>query len=741
MWSLILVFIIVFAVAGTIGALKISDDQEKLIFRKCCPRSQSLIKVSQANGTLSERYECVDRESLKKSYGIFSEPLYVSSRVVIKNGLPVDCDELQAVQINISETEILPWENDCYDRLVAEIVNGTLKQNVPKTVAVICNRSEVEILTDTKLKIYEFRKCCPRGQRFDTVYHECRDVANFPNSDEDWLVQQLNVSSGQIFEIENGLRCKLDEYAVELRDSAYLLSVEGSTLFALSRSGEKDGRFMPGEWCMDQEYGIDSIIAQVCTRNCDTFSAYCIRKCCPLGQHFKLRRCGSYVSTCVPNEDQEVLFNISTYTQPLQEDYEDLFDVVGMRIGLQCPAGRFGLNSSIPEDQHRLTRESYLETSTTLTNNYCLEVFDRRECPGNNDVIVSGVLCFLPAAQSKDFRVSFIIITISSICLALTLVVYCVLPELRNLHGRTLICHVSMMLLACSCLARVQHSAVTDYRLCTTLGYGIYFGFVAAFAWLNVMCFDIWWTFGSVRTVKPLRKSGSDRRRFIWYSIYAWSITILLTLTMFLLDRYPISTVLDANIGNGACWFGALQNTQSDWPHYIFFVVPMGLVTCTNFVLWLLTARHCAQVKSEVHRLQAGSVGDRAKRRFRIDRAKYILTGKLWVVMGAGWVSELLSTIVSEPQWLWNIVDLFNELQGVFIFLILIVKPKLYYLIRKRLVPGYSRAPIDTRLEKPDARNNATSSGRTSSTFLSRTISSDERTNLRISLPNNIKQP
>lgn len=64
---------------------------------------------------------------------------------------------------------------------------------------------------------------------------------------------------------------------------------------------------------------------------------------------------------------------------------------------------------------------------------------------------------------------------------------------------------------------------------------------------------------------------------------------------------------------------------------------------------------------------------------------RYILTGKLWVVMGAGWMAELLSTLTGEPQWLWQVVDLVNELQGVFIFLILVMKPKLYYLIRKRL--------------------------------------------------------
>ncbi|KAH9643059.1 hypothetical protein HF086_018412 [Spodoptera exigua] len=111
--------------------------------------------------------------------------------------------------------------------------------------------------------------------------------------------------------------------------------------------------------------------------------------------------------------------------------------------------------------------------------------------------------------------------------------------------------------------------------------------------------------------------------------------------------------------------------------------------------------------------------------------AMYVLTGKLWVVMGAGWISELLSTIVSQPWWLWTIIDLMNELQGVLIFLILVMKPKLYYLIRKRL-----------GLEKPDAQKNGTSSSaRTSSTFLSRALSTDERTNTRLSLQNNVKQP
>lgn len=72
---------------------------------------------------------------------------------------------------------------------------------------------------------------------------------------------------------------------------------------------------------------------------------------------------------------------------------------------------------------------------------------------------------------------------------------------------------------------------------------------------------------------------------------------------------------------------------------------------------------------------------------FIIISRSFVLTGKLWVVMGAGWCSELISTIAAPEVnlWYWTIIDMVNELQGVFIFIILVFKPKLYYLIRKRL--------------------------------------------------------
>ncbi|XP_013200504.1 G-protein coupled receptor Mth2 [Amyelois transitella] len=720
MWLLISCFIL-------FGAKALNA--ETTTFQKCCPKKLNLIKVVVVNNDTKEvNFKCLESD-VEATYNISNRhfPLILDEDIEVKYGMPQDCD-LQLLPIpTIKDVDTMKENSICYDRLVANISNEEQKHIIPKIVALQCIKEQTETeVRDAKISLVKIRKCCPKGQNYDIEYHLCRK--NLENDDEEWIATQIENSknSNYIYEIELGLHCKLSEYAVELTNEKFMFRLDGSMLNIESRYGASNSSSFHNEWCIDRDiHDPDKqMIARVCTKNCSNYDAFCLRKCCPVGQHFKPWSCG-FRSRCVPNTDESALFDLSPFLPPLKNLSK--LDTYGIRSSLDCPQSRMALNISSRADHHELTMEGNLKWALGVTVNYCLETFDFRHC--NADVLVSGVTCYEPL-EDKNYKLSFVLMTISSVCLALTLVVYCALPELRNQHGRTLICHLCTMLLAFGCLARVQYAYIPDNGTCTLLAYGIYFGFVAAFAWLNVMCFDIWWTFGNVRSVRPLRKANAERKRFIWYSVYAWSSSILLTLITFLFDKYPVSPYLDSNMGITRCWFGTMQNDKDDWPHYIFFVIPMGIVTCINFVLWVLTARHCARVKSEVHRLQAGSMGERMKRRFRVDRAKYLLTGKLWVVMGAGWICELLSTVAGEPKWLWDIVDLYNQLQGVLIFIILIFKPKLYYLARKRL-----------GLERPDAQNNGTSSsGRTSSTLLSRSISADERISTRVSVPNNAKK-
>ncbi|KAG7311609.1 hypothetical protein JYU34_002657 [Plutella xylostella] len=750
------------------------------VFPKCCPDGQGLVR--ETDEFLNKSYTCVDHEQVESNYSVVVPPLVIGRSIPVRYGFPENCDDFVITEVT---GDILQGDSDCYDRLALDIINGTLKSSASPAVVMLTCAERTGV--SGAYPIHHIRKCCPNGQEYDTEYHMCRNTGDVDG--EQRLVQRFDPRGVNVYAIEHGLFCKSEEYAVEVQEGGFSLLVEGSTLHV--GSGGAAPALRRGEWCGEARGG--RLLARVCTRDCRLYDAFCMRKCCPVGYHYLPRHCATNISDCVPNEDDTTPFNLSSYLDPLTRDSRFNKDAMGFRSSLRCAKGKFMLDRTF--DWYQLASSGQLLTTAALggpLDQYCIETFDRRPC--GHGITVDPLICFVDSTK-KDFNASSIALSISCVFLLLTLVVYLALPELRNLHGRTLICHVSMMLLAYCCLVSVQRARIENTVVCTMLGYGMYFGFVSAFAWLNVMCLDIWWTFGSVRSVQPMRRAGAERRRFAWYSLAAWGASVSLTgamllldlypvadvldanignnscwfgscksifrhqkgycslmknkrmgasyneiawyslaawgasvsLTgaMLLLDLYPVADVLDANIGNNSCWFGSLQNSSTDWPHYIFFVIPMGLVSCVNFVLWVLTARHCHRVKAEVHRFQAGSAGDRAKFRFRADHARYTLTVKLWVVMGATWVWETVSTMLSEPRWLWGAVDLVNELQGVSIFIILVMKPKLYYLIRKKL-----------GLEKPDANKNGTSStARTSSTFLSRTISTEERALQRVSQP------
>lgn len=94
---------------------------------------------------------------------------------------------------------------------------------------------------------------------------------------------------------------------------------------------------------------------------------------------------------------------------------------------------------------------------------------------------------------------------------------YTAIPELNNLHGKSLACHVLCLAVAFFALALVQLTGETFPKdACIAVGksklflfylilklviilsflffaaFVIQFSFVACFFWLNVMCFDNW---------------------------------------------------------------------------------------------------------------------------------------------------------------------------------------------------------------------------------------------------------
>ena len=141
------------------------------------------------------------------------------------------------------------------------------------------------------------------------------------------------------------------------------------------------------------------------------------------------------------------------------------------------------------------------------------------------DVPTIGAVYCVPGNEKKDLKFTTypIGMIVSMPFLLATFFVYACIPELRNVHGKSLMCYVSGLTVGyISLIITNMASLKAETSECITFGYLTYFAFLVSFFWLNVMCFDIWWTFRGVRT------KGSERKKFIFYSIYGWGAPIIL---------------------------------------------------------------------------------------------------------------------------------------------------------------------------------------------------------------------
>lgn len=311
MWFLI--FVSVFSISA-------DATQNSLDFHKCCPGTQSLISISE---DAELRYNCLDSEAIELKYNISYSPFIIGKNVYVHYGFPESCKDMQMSKLRMVEfdSHLISDKSQCYEKLVVEVFNGTVKSNIPKIVGLSCHGNETDIIARNPVAIEQIRKCCPPKLRYDSVYHLCRK-SDFETSEE-WLTNQLYLNDSHIYEVETGIHCKMDEFGVELSANNYEFSMEGSTLHVHNKHDGTRHKVAQGDWCLERDYRSSGLISRVCTRDCSSYQAYCLRKCCPLGEHFRTFRCGSLASRCVPNTD-EVLFDVSPYMDPLKEKYQDI---------------------------------------------------------------------------------------------------------------------------------------------------------------------------------------------------------------------------------------------------------------------------------------------------------------------------------------------------------------------------------------------------------------------------------
>lgn len=91
----------------------------------------------------------------------------------------------------------------------------------------------------------------------------------------------------------------------------------------------------------------------------------------------------------------------------------------------------------------------------------------------------------------------FLGMLISVFFIAATILVYIFLPELHNLHGSCLVCHLAGLIVAYTLTAWVKLNGwhYVDPNSCYFRGHLMYFALLSAFLWSNVISYDLWRNF------------------------------------------------------------------------------------------------------------------------------------------------------------------------------------------------------------------------------------------------------
>ncbi|XP_039752847.1 G-protein coupled receptor Mth2-like isoform X4 [Pararge aegeria] len=428
-------------------------------------------------------------------------------------------------------------------------------------------------------------------------------------------------------------------------------------------------------------------------RGCVCEIKTCASKCCPLGYgyHRITREC--------------VKLTEGTFDPPVLDEYLRVENVntskhfhytEGKPI-CRRPEARIVVSQITMEFHLRIDGRLYTEMQQNIPpwllktqDKYCVDTFIIENEDGSQTTSFDALVCLAQTKEEKqNYEVSSSCMIISCVFILATVGVYGWLPELRNLHGRVLMTYLMCLFVAFACLATMQILLIVDnisINLCIGSTIVIYFSLQSAFFWLNVMCFDIWWTFSGKRgmTIEKL----SLRAKFCAYALYAFGIPTLLTAIMVSLEfsGLPPNPFLPM-IRRQGCFLSGRSRL-------LYLYAPIILLWFANLLFFILTAVKITQIKRQTSVLKSRESATHDRQ--NSERQRLLLYVKLFLVMGINWLLEVISTFYPEANKFWCFTDAYNVLTGLIIFIIFVCKRKIFRLMKKR----YNQVRGDSNMSK-----------------------------------------
>ncbi|XP_015180854.1 PREDICTED: probable G-protein coupled receptor Mth-like 10 isoform X2 [Polistes dominula] len=266
----------------------------------------------------------------------------------------------------------------------------------------------------------------------------------------------------------------------------------------------------------------------------------------------------------------------------------------------------------------------------------------------------------------------------STILLIFTIIIYLIIPKLRNIYGRV-ICHY------CGCLA-IAFIILTILQLdgvywnrytCMIISYIIQFFFLASHTWLNVLCIvtnNLIRNYVNHASILP----QTNKALFFYYSLCAWGSSSILIITDICLNLRPMKFTTESD----SCWI------DSDIKSTSFYFFPVLIFLINNLIVFILTGITIRRFKNDlkIQLLTRNQECDqRNQKMLSVLNISLIVPIVLFFFLALTWALQFITWDNGINSFDWYPLNLVNAVHGFFAFVIFVLRRPIRGLIWDRI--------------------------------------------------------
>ncbi|XP_029163532.1 G-protein coupled receptor Mth2-like [Nylanderia fulva] len=323
------------------------------------------------------------------------------------------------------------------------------------------------------------------------------------------------------------------------------------------------------------------------------------------------------------------------------------------------------------------------------STSYCLAVVDEDKVK----VIICSKTSFVPFDGSFSATTNNKILSINDILICTTpnimcilfllliILVYSILPELRNAFGFILRNYSGALFIAYVMwiVNFLINAEAVQYSVCITIAFFTYYSFLASTLWLTVMSFDMWCTFRKICSQKNRQR---EKKKLMFYAIFAWGFSFIFAVACIIMDfvSEDLPQILRPKFRAGNCWFAEKETLA------LYYYGFKSICVISSIYLSISTGLKIAHYDKDtsIHLTDSESKHyNNNKKWFNLYLKLFIMQ---FIIMGIKWIMKTALIIFEDKSnYILHAINLMDVIQNLCTFIILVWKKKIKQKLWKRL--------------------------------------------------------